>query len=65
MKVLMLNGSCNVNGSTRAGLDVMASTFEQQSIETEIVCVGAKPIRDCVACGKCAEVCPAGAAKAV
>ena len=56
MKVLMLNGSWNVNGSTRAGLDVMARTFEQQGIETEIVCVGAKPIRDCVACGKCAEL---------
>ena len=56
MKVLMLNGSCNVNGSTRAGLDIMAKVFAQQEIETEIVCVGGKPVRDCLGCGKCAEL---------
>ena len=27
MKVLRLNGSCNVNGSTKAGLDAMATIF--------------------------------------
>ena len=48
MKVLMLNGSCNVNGSTKAGLDIMAGVFAGQGIETEIVCVGAKPVRDCL-----------------
>ena len=56
MKVLMLNGSCNVNGSTKAGLDIMAKTFAEQGIETEIVCVGAKPVRDCLGCGKCTEL---------
>lgn len=56
MKVLMLNGSCNVNGSTKAGLDAMATVFAQQGIETEVVCIGNKPIRDCVGCGKCGEL---------
>ena len=56
MKVLMLNGSCNVNGSTKAGLDIMAGVFAGQGIETEIVCVGAKPVRDCLGCGKCTEL---------
>ncbi|MBQ7652053.1 MAG: flavodoxin family protein [Victivallales bacterium] len=55
MKVLMLNGSCNANGSTKAGLDIMAEVFASEKIESEIVCVGAKPVRDCIGCGKCAE----------
>ena len=52
----MLNGSCNANGSTKAGLDIMAGVFAGQGIETEIVCVGAKPVRDCLGCGKCTEL---------
>ena len=55
MKVLMLNGSCNANGSTKAGLDIMAEVFASERIECEIVCAGAKPVRDCIGCGKCAE----------
>ena len=55
MKVLMLNGSCNANGSTKAGLDIMTEIFRAQDIETEIVCIGGKPVRDCIGCEKCAE----------
>ena len=55
MKVLMLNGSCNVDGSTRCGLDVMARTFAECGIETEIVNLGNRPVQDCIACGKCGE----------
>jgi len=54
MKVLMLNGSFNPDGSTKAGLDIMAGTFAEEGVETEIVTVGGKPIADCIACGKCA-----------
>lgn len=54
MKVLMLNGSFNPDGSTSAGLEIMAKTFAEEGVETEIVTVGAKPIADCIACGKCA-----------
>ena len=55
MKVLMLNGSCNLNGSTKAGLDEMARTFADEGVETEIVALGGKSVRDCLGCGKCAE----------
>ena len=56
MKVLMLNGSFNPDGSTKAGLDVMAEAFAAEGVESEIVTVGGKPIADCIACGKCAEL---------
>lgn len=56
MKVLMLNGSFNPDGSTSAGLEIMAKTFTEEGVETEIVTVGGKPIADCMACGKCAEL---------
>ena len=56
MKVLMLNGSFNPDGSTKAGLDIMARTFAAEGVETEIVTVGGKPVADCIGCGKCAEL---------
>ena len=56
MKVLMLNGSFNPDGSTNAGLEIMAKTFAEEGVETEIVTVGGKPVADCIGCGKCAEL---------
>ena len=56
MKVLMLNGSWNNDGSTKAGLEEMAKTFAAEGVETEIVDIGAKPIADCIACSRCAEL---------
>lgn len=56
MKVLMLNGSWSPNGSTGLGLEEMAKVFAQAQIETEIVSLGAKPVMDCMACGKCGEL---------
>ena len=56
MKVLMLNGSWNNDGSTKAGLQEMAKTFAAEGVETEIVDIGAQPIADCMACNKCAEL---------
>lgn len=55
MKVLMLNGSANSNGSTKTGLDIMAKIFAEQGVETEIVGIGRTPIRDCIGCGQCAR----------
>ena len=37
MKVLMLNGSSNVDGSTRAGLDIMARVFADEGVFTNFV----------------------------
>ena len=56
MKILMLNGSSNPGGATKAGLDEMAEVFAAEGLETEILCVGPKPVRDCIGCGKCAEL---------
>ena len=56
MKVLMLNGSFNPDGSTNAGLEIMTKTFADEGVETEIMTVGGKPIADCIGCGKCAEL---------
>lgn len=55
MKVLMINGSPRPNGNTAAALGEMARVFQQEGIETELLHVGGKDIRGCIACGSCAE----------
>ena len=55
MKVLMINGSPRPNGNTSLALREMESVFKAESIETETIQIGNKPIRGCIACGKCAE----------
>ena len=54
-KVLLLNGSPKANGCTAAALREMISVFEAEGIETELVHVGNKDIRGCVACGSCGK----------
>lgn len=56
MKVLMLNGSPRVNGNTLLALKEMETIFHAEGIETEIIQVGNKNIRGCLACSKCAEL---------
>ena len=55
MNVLMINGSPRPNGNTSLALREMETIFKAEGIETEIIQVGNKAIRGCVACGKCAE----------
>ena len=55
MKVLLINGSPKVNGNTAIALNEMVKVFEQENIETEVVHVGNKDIRGCIACGTCGE----------
>jgi multimeric flavodoxin WrbA len=55
MKVLILNGSPRVGGNTSVAVDEMVKVFEKEGIETEVVLVGNKDIRGCIACGRCAE----------
>ncbi|MBE6529666.1 MAG: flavodoxin family protein [Ruminococcaceae bacterium] len=55
MKVLLLNGSPRPNGNTAVALNEMKKVFEENGVETEIVHVGNKAIRGCIACGKCYE----------
>ena len=56
MKVLMINGSPRENGNTAIALDEMKNVFEAEGVETEIVQVGNKNVRGCVACGRCAKL---------
>ena len=56
MKVLMINGSPRMNGNTSIALDEMKKEFEKSDISVEIVQVGNKDVRGCIACGKCSEL---------
>lgn len=53
MKVLLINGSPKANGNTARALEEMVTVFAKEGVETEIVHVGNKEIRGCVACTGC------------
>ena len=53
MKVLILNGSPRSNGNTSIAVNELAKIFAEEKIETEIVQLGNKDIRGCIACGSC------------
>lgn len=54
MKVMLINGSPHAEGNTFLALTEMQKVFEKEGVETEMVQVGNKPIRGCIACGSCA-----------
>ena len=56
MKVLLVNGSPRAAGGTNTALEEVAKTLGEAGIETEIFWLGAKPVQDCIACGKCREL---------
>ena len=53
MKVLMINGSPRANGNTTIALDEMVKIFKEEGVETEVIRIGNKDVRGCIACGKC------------
>ena len=53
MKVLLINGSPRPKGNTSVALAEIARTLEAEGIDSEIVWIGNKPIRGCIACNKC------------
>ena len=53
MKVLLLNGSPRIGGNTEIALKEIIKTLNAEGIETELIQVGNKPIRGCMACGGC------------
>lgn len=55
MKVLLINGSPRAKGCTFTALAEIAKTLEADGIETELIRLGNKPVRDCIACGGCAS----------
>lgn len=55
MKVLLVNGSPHEKGNTYIALHEMEKVFEKEGVETEILQVGNKAVRGCIACGSCME----------
>ena len=55
MKVLMVNGSPRVDGNTSIALREMEKVFAAEGVETDIIQIGNKDIRGCIACGTCSE----------
>ena len=53
MKVLIINGSPRSKGNTSIALAEIAKQLEKQGIDSEIVWIGNKPIRGCIACNTC------------
>ncbi len=53
MKVLLLNGSPHPQGCTYTALAAMAGELNAAGVQTEILCVGDKPVGGCVGCGGC------------
>ena len=53
MKVLIINGSPRPKGNTAIALNEMVKIFEADGIAAEVVQVGNKDIRGCIACGTC------------
>ena len=55
MKVLIINGSPRMKGNTTLAIDEMVKVFSEEGIDTEVVRVGNKDIRGCMACNSCAS----------
>lgn len=55
MKVIAFNGSPRPNGNTYKSLTILGAELEQAGIDFEIIQVGQKAIRGCLACGMCAK----------
>ena len=55
MKVVAFNGSPRPEGNTYHALRLVTAELEKEGIETEIICVGTRPLRGCMACGACAK----------
>ena len=56
MKVLLVNGSPRANGCTFTALCEIKTVLEKEGLAGEIFQSGAKPVQDCIACGRCREL---------
>ena len=55
-KVILLNGSPRANGCTAEALGEMIKVFNAEGVKTELIQVGSKDIRGCIACGQCGKL---------
>ena len=53
MRVLLINGSPHKKGNTFLALSEVAKQLEKNGVEAEMLQVGMKPVRGCIACGTC------------
>ena len=54
-KVLLLNGSPRPHGCTAAALGEMEKVLREEGMETELIQVGSRDVRGCIACGRCSK----------
>ena len=55
MHVLIINGSPRVDGNTSIAVNEMVKIFEKEGVEAEVVQIGTKDVRGCIACNSCGE----------
>ncbi|HJO95752.1 MAG TPA: flavodoxin family protein [Victivallales bacterium] len=55
MKVVAFNGSPRKSGNTAILIKQVFGELEKNGIETELIQLGGKKIKGCIACGKCFE----------
>lgn len=55
MKVLLINGSPRKEGNTYTALKEAATQLEKNGVDAEIMWIGTKAVRGCIACGKCKQ----------
>lgn len=53
MKVLLVNGSPRKEGNTFVALKEVANQLAKYGVDSEILWIGTKPVRGCIACGTC------------
>ena len=53
MNVLLLNGSPHEKGCTYTALRAVADALNENGVDTEMLWIGAEPVRGCIACGSC------------
>ena len=53
MKVLMINGSPKMDACIAAALKIVSEILTEQGITSEIIHIGNKDIRGCIACLSC------------
>jgi multimeric flavodoxin WrbA len=54
--VLLINGSPHDKGNTFRALSEVATTLNNEGIDTEIVSIGKKAVQGCIACGMCGRI---------
>lgn len=55
MKVIAINGSPKKEGNTYHAIKIVTDELEKEGIGVEILHVGNKQVRGCMACGQCAK----------